>query len=90
MTLTRAIQLHCQWEINRGPGTQSSTFHVSPLAEFIGSSSGGGGGTNYIFHINMCRQNAPLFDYFSLAGHLKKWPFTLNMPYKLSTNNRYM
>ena len=32
---------------------------------------GGGGGTPYIFHIHMCRQNAPLFDDFSLAGHLK-------------------
>ena len=29
------------------------------------------GGTPYIFHIHMCRQNAPLFDDFSLAGHLK-------------------
>ena len=31
----------------------------------------GGGGTPNIFHIHMCRQNAPLFDDFSLAGHLK-------------------
>ena len=27
--------------------------------------------TPYIFHIHMCRQNAPVFDDFSLAGHLK-------------------
>ena len=32
---------------------------------------GEGGGTPYIFHMHMCRQNAPLFDDFSLAGHLK-------------------
>ena len=31
----------------------------------------GGGGTPYIFYMHMCRQNAPLFDNFSLAGHLK-------------------
>ena len=32
------------------------------------SPGGGGGGTPYIFHIHMCRQNAPLFDDFSLVA----------------------
>ena len=43
---------------------------VGHLRLFPGG-GGGGGGTPNIFHIHMCRQNALLFDDFSLAGHLK-------------------
>ena len=50
----------------------SSYFSKSSICKVWTPGGGGGGrGTPYIFHIHMCRQNAPLFDDFSLAGHLK-------------------
>ena len=55
--------------------SQNQKTVLFKLAGFTGvgavAGGGGGGGTPYIFHIHMCRQNAPLFDDFSLAGHLK-------------------
>ena len=47
--------------------TRCGVALIDPLV----AGGGGGGGIPYIFHIHMCRQNAPLCDDFSLAGHLK-------------------
>ena len=46
-------------------------YFVLDFAMYTVYTRGGGGGTPYIFHMHMCRQNAPLFDDFSLAGNLK-------------------
>ena len=38
---------------------------------YVLTPGGGGGYSLYFSYAHMCRQNAPLFDDFSLAGHLK-------------------